>query len=234
MTAGAEVRDGKQAWRLLRTDPDYVADWRAHSAAPVVEAAPFPFRRQTAADLEAARWNLLAWEDPRFPARASSFWAGADGKCARHGPGEERRGCAAPYRAQVWGDVYRTAATRRDTRLEGVAGPQGGADQGDRWRSLRPKDKRSQDGNTDRWIPPQAVGTASRVWTPSSYLVSGPGRMGDGIAAAVARGTRTSKAAACGVAGSLAAERRTRAAPARSNRLDPSPGSRAARLPPRR
>ena len=44
MTAGAEVRDGKQAWRQLRTDHAYVADWRAHSAAPVVEAAPFPFR----------------------------------------------------------------------------------------------------------------------------------------------------------------------------------------------
>ena len=75
MKAGAEVRDGKQAWRQLRTDPDYVADWRAHGTEPVVEAAPFPFRRQTAADLEAARWNLLAWEEPRLAARASPFWA---------------------------------------------------------------------------------------------------------------------------------------------------------------
>ena len=75
MKSGAEVRDGRQAWRELRTDPDYVADWRAQGAEAVVEAAPFPLRRQTVADLEAARWNLLAWEDPQFSARGSPFWA---------------------------------------------------------------------------------------------------------------------------------------------------------------
>ena len=33
------------------------------NAGPVVqEAPPFPLRRQTVEDLEAARWNLLAWE----------------------------------------------------------------------------------------------------------------------------------------------------------------------------
>ena len=51
------------------------ADWRAHGAEPVVEAAPFPLRRQTVADLKAARWNLLAWADPRVAACDSPFWA---------------------------------------------------------------------------------------------------------------------------------------------------------------
>ena len=36
-----------------------------------------PFRRQTEADLKAARWSLLAWEDPHCPGRASPFWADA-------------------------------------------------------------------------------------------------------------------------------------------------------------
>ena len=35
----------------------------ARNAGPVVqEAPPFPLCRQTVEDLEAARWNLLAWE----------------------------------------------------------------------------------------------------------------------------------------------------------------------------
>ena len=72
---GAAVRDGKQAWGQLRTDPDYVADWRARGAEPVVEAAPFPLRRQTVADLEAGRWNLLVlgivFASARLPSIAS-------------------------------------------------------------------------------------------------------------------------------------------------------------------
>ena len=65
----------ERAWRQLRADPDYVADWRAHAGSPVEEAAPFPLRRQIAADLRAGRWNLLAWEDPRLPALSAPFWA---------------------------------------------------------------------------------------------------------------------------------------------------------------
>lgn len=48
------------------------------TAAPTVrEAPPHPFRRQTEADVKAARWNLLAWEDPRHPQWAELFWADA-------------------------------------------------------------------------------------------------------------------------------------------------------------
>ena len=77
MNAGTQGRGARPSWRSLRTDPDYVADWRANAGRTVREAPPFPFRRQTEADLKAARWNLLAWEDPRYPPRAELFWADA-------------------------------------------------------------------------------------------------------------------------------------------------------------
>ena len=73
--AGTQGRGARPGWRSLRTDPDYVADWRANAGPPAHEAPPFPFRRQTEADLKAARWNLLAWEDPRHPSLAELFWA---------------------------------------------------------------------------------------------------------------------------------------------------------------
>ena len=77
MKAGRQGRGARRSWRSLRTDPDYVADWRANARRRVREAPPFPFRRQTEADLKAARWNLLAWEDPRYPQLAELFWADA-------------------------------------------------------------------------------------------------------------------------------------------------------------
>ena len=40
------------------------------------EPPPFPLRTQTVADLEAARWNLLAWEAPWLNEHAAPFWAG--------------------------------------------------------------------------------------------------------------------------------------------------------------
>ena len=41
-------------------------------------AAPFPLRAQAAADLKAAAWGLLAWEDPDGGAGpASPFWSDA-------------------------------------------------------------------------------------------------------------------------------------------------------------
>ena len=57
----------------------YEAAWRAHAVLPapepVFEPGPFPIRLQTAADLEAARFDLLAWQDP-WPedGPASPFW----------------------------------------------------------------------------------------------------------------------------------------------------------------
>ncbi len=75
MTAGAEGRNPGRAWRRLMENPDYVADWRLHAGPTVREAPPHVFRRQTEVDLKAARWNLLAWEDPLHPQWAAPFWA---------------------------------------------------------------------------------------------------------------------------------------------------------------
>ena len=58
----------------LRSNPDYRAGWKAHvSTAPALEPAPFPLRVQSEADLMAARWGLLAWEDPRVRNRTTPF-----------------------------------------------------------------------------------------------------------------------------------------------------------------
>ena len=73
MTKRAQRRDPERVWRRLRENPDYVAHWRASAGATVREAPPHAFRRQTDADVKAARWNLLAWEDPRHPQWAELF-----------------------------------------------------------------------------------------------------------------------------------------------------------------
>ena len=45
-------------WRALRHHRGYVADWRPHCGGPPpLEAAPFPVRVQTTADLAAVRWG---------------------------------------------------------------------------------------------------------------------------------------------------------------------------------
>ena len=74
MTSRALGGDRERGWRRLRENPDYVADWRENAAPTVREAPPHAFRRQTQADLEAARWNLLAWEDPHHLQWAELFW----------------------------------------------------------------------------------------------------------------------------------------------------------------
>ena len=68
--------DGIQAWTVLRRLEDYEAAWRAHAGPPAaLEPGPFPIRVQGAADLEAARFDLLAWADPRAgDGPASPFW----------------------------------------------------------------------------------------------------------------------------------------------------------------
>ena len=75
MNEGARVHDGRRAWRLLRTNPDYVTDWRANAGPVVREAPPFPLLEQTVEDLDAARWNLLAWEPPWMKLHDVPFWA---------------------------------------------------------------------------------------------------------------------------------------------------------------
>ena len=68
--------DGPLAWEYLRRSPEYRRACRERRAPGVVEEAPFVIRVQTRADLEAARFSLLAWEDPGT-AGASPFWVEA-------------------------------------------------------------------------------------------------------------------------------------------------------------
>ena len=69
---------GVRAWQFLRRNPGYLEAWReAENTAPE-EAAPYSLRVQTAADLEAAAWGLLAWDDPLADdGAASPFWSEA-------------------------------------------------------------------------------------------------------------------------------------------------------------
>ena len=70
-----KVRVPAGDWHALRSDSSYKADWLAHGGAPaVVEGAGFALRAQTEADLEDARWGLLAWKDPRERSRFRPFW----------------------------------------------------------------------------------------------------------------------------------------------------------------
>ena len=73
MTEVAEPGGGERVCREFRSNPHYVADWRAHAGEPA--PAPFPLRAQTVADLAAASWGLLALEDPGVGSRTSPFWA---------------------------------------------------------------------------------------------------------------------------------------------------------------
>jgi hypothetical protein len=70
-----EIRGPVGDWHALRSNLDYKADGRAQGGAPsVVGSAGFALRAQTEADLEAARWGLLAWEDPGERSGFKPFW----------------------------------------------------------------------------------------------------------------------------------------------------------------
>ena len=56
--------------------PGYRTAWAAEAGAPRFEDASFALRVQTEADLAAAVWRLLAWEDPGTAAWRSPFWDG--------------------------------------------------------------------------------------------------------------------------------------------------------------
>ena len=79
--------NGPRAWRFLKRNPAYAADWNTRNATAIEAASPI--RTQTAADLDAAAWGLLAWQDPQAAERpASPFWANApmlDARAARAG-----------------------------------------------------------------------------------------------------------------------------------------------------
>jgi len=80
--------DGARAWQVLRRLPAYRYAWRRRRPSPgLPERAPFPVRLQTAIDLTAARFGLLAWEDPfAEPGPISPFWAVAPMVPAAAGP----------------------------------------------------------------------------------------------------------------------------------------------------
>ena len=76
--AGTMSTGGTLAWAFLRRNPDYRAAWVAAGAVSDFEAAPFPVRIRSERDAEAARFGLLAWEDPfAGDGPASPFWAEA-------------------------------------------------------------------------------------------------------------------------------------------------------------
>ncbi len=80
--------DPVRAWSFVRASAGYRRAWLRRAPSPgLPEAAPFPVRLQTAADLAALGWGLLAWEDPYDEdGPVSPFWARgpmADGRAVR-------------------------------------------------------------------------------------------------------------------------------------------------------
>ncbi len=81
--AGADLAMDRQAdhvlaWKILRRSAEYRDAWDTHAAGhePVPdERGPFRIRVQSKVDRKAARFGLLAWEDPRREwGPASPFW----------------------------------------------------------------------------------------------------------------------------------------------------------------
>ena len=70
--------DAALAWAYLNRSPEYRTAWTVSAQAPAYVAGPIPLRMQSDGDLEAARFALLAWEDPvRTEGVTSPFWAEA-------------------------------------------------------------------------------------------------------------------------------------------------------------
>ena len=74
-----ETGNGVVAWVFLRRVEAYEAAWREYRESAGTserpEPGPFPIRVQTEMDLAAARFDLLAWENPwRNGGPASPFW----------------------------------------------------------------------------------------------------------------------------------------------------------------
>ena len=71
-----DMEDGRRAWQVLQRIPAYRRAWLRRRPQPGLwEQAPFPVRLQTSDDLAAARFGLMAWEDPfAEDGPASPFW----------------------------------------------------------------------------------------------------------------------------------------------------------------
>lgn len=79
MSGGLAAFGAVTAWRIRKRHPDYREQWLAAAGRTGrAEGGPVPVRTQTEADLEAAPWGLLAWEDPfADDGPASPFWVDA-------------------------------------------------------------------------------------------------------------------------------------------------------------
>ena len=105
MAARAMGRNRERELRRLTENPAYVEDWRANAGRMLTEPPPYVFRRQTEADLKAARWNLMAWIDPRHPQWGVPFWLDM--------PTVEARVTeAGPHREYCWRKLLRGAGAR--------------------------------------------------------------------------------------------------------------------------
>lgn len=82
------TEDGARAWQVLRRLPAYRRAWLRRRPQPgLPERGPFAVRLQTPGDLAAARFGLLAWEDPfAEDGPVSPFWAVAPMTPAAAGP----------------------------------------------------------------------------------------------------------------------------------------------------
>ena len=72
--------EGGRAWQFLLRNPEYIVDWWIWAAGrPPPQGDPFPIRTQTREEEKAAaRWGVLAWEDPLAGDGAlSPFWQAA-------------------------------------------------------------------------------------------------------------------------------------------------------------
>ena len=84
--ADAEAMRGACAWACMRRDPGYRAAWAAQAGPVRFEAAPFPLRVQTRADLAAAKWGLAVWEDPDVDTWRTPFLPGMPALVAEPDP----------------------------------------------------------------------------------------------------------------------------------------------------
>ena len=84
--ADAAAVRGACAWACMRRDPGYRAAWAAQAGPVRFEAAPFPLRVQTAADIVAADWGLAVWEDPDVEAWRTPFLPGMPALVAEPDP----------------------------------------------------------------------------------------------------------------------------------------------------
>lgn len=104
----SRVYERSALWRALWTKPDYIEDWRVNAGPVLQEPPPIPLRRQTEADLGAARWGLLAWEAPWLKHHGAPFWADVamfEGRAVDAGDDTERtlRQIVVRFGATFWG-----------------------------------------------------------------------------------------------------------------------------------